>query len=143
MKKEITFWIGASAVSTIIVAAHPDVNFKQMALVAVLAIVLWLCGYVFERHFALDEWSESPVPKQQKWIASFIFYGLGICLSLYLDFGYWYTIIGAVIILAGFPDDEKFPTRQEWFEIFKVALAFLIIASLVVFLFQFINFFPA
>ena len=114
-----------------------------MALVAVLAIVLWLCAYFFERHFALDEWSESPVPKQQKWIASFIFYGLGICLSLYLDFGYWYAIIGAVIILAGFPDDEKLPTRQEWFEIFKVALAFLIIASLVVFLFQFINFFPA
>ena len=56
MKKEITFWIGASAVSTIIVAAHPDVDFKQMILVAMLAIVLWLCGYVFERSLAQDPW---------------------------------------------------------------------------------------
>ena len=143
MKKEITFWIGASAVSTIIVAAHPDVDFKQMILVAMLAIVLWLCGYVFERSLAQDPWSESPVPKQKKWIASLIFYGLCICLSVYVDLGYWYVVIGAIIIIAGFPNDEKLPRHQEWFEIFKVALAFLIIASLFVFLFQFIEFFPA
>ena len=143
MKKEIIFWVGAAIASTIIVAAHPDANLKQMLLVAVLAIVLWLCGYVFERHFALDEWSESPVPKQQKWIASLIFYGLGICLSLYVDLGYWYAIIGAVIIIAGFPDDEKLPTRQEWLKIFESAIIFALMASLFVFLFRFINFFPA
>ena len=143
MKKEIIFWIGASIVSTIIVAAHPDVNFKQMILVAVLSLVLWICGCFFERSLALDPWSESPVPKHQKWIASFIFYGLSICLSLYLDLGYWYAAIGAVIIIAGFPDDEKLPTRQEWFKIFESALIFALVAFSIAFLFQFIEFFPA
>ena len=143
MKKEITFWIGASAVSTIIVAAHPEANFKQMILVAVLAIVLWLCGYFFERSLAPDPWSESPVPKQQKWIASLIFYGLGICLSLYLDFGYWYAAIGAVIIIAGFPDEKHLPTRQVWFKIFESAIIFALIAYLVAFLFHMIDFLPA
>lgn len=143
MKKELIFWSATFVVSTILVAAHPETNFKQMILVAVLALVLWLCGYVFERSLAPDPWSESPVSKQKKWIASLIFYGLGICLSLYLDLGYWYAVIGAVIIIAGFPDEKQLPTRQEWFEIFKVALAFLIIASLVVFLFHMIEFLPA
>ena len=143
MKKEIIFWIGASIVSTIIVAAHPDVNFKQMILVAVLSLVLWICGYFFERSLALDPWSESPVPKQQKWIASLIFYCLNICLSLYIDLGYWLALIGAIIIIAGFPDDKKLPTRKEWFRIFEIAIIFAIVAFLVAFLFHVINFLPA
>ena len=143
MKKEIIFWSGASIVSTIIVAAHPDVDFKQMILVAMLAIVLWLCGYFYERSFAPDPWSESPVPKQKKWIASLIFYGLGICLSVYVDLGYWYVVIGAIIIIGGLSDDKKFPTLQEWFKIFESALIFALVAFSITFLFQFINFFPA
>ena len=42
MKKELIFWSATFVVSTILVAAHPEANFKQMILVAVLAIVLWL-----------------------------------------------------------------------------------------------------
>lgn len=143
MKKEIIFWSGVSIVSTIIVAAHPDVDFKQMILVAVLSLILWVCGYVFERSMAPDPWSESPVPKQKKWIASLIFYGLNICLSLYIDLGYWFAAIGAVIIIGGFPDDKKLPTRKEWFRIFEIAIIFAIIAFLVAFLFQVITFWPA
>ena len=143
MKKEIIFWSGASIVSTIIVAAHPDVDFKQMILVAVLSLILWLCGYVFERSMAPDPWSVSPVPKQKKWIASLIFYGLNICLSLYIDLGYWFAAIGAVIIIGGFPDDKKLPTRKERFRIFEIAIIFAIVAFLVAFLFQVITFWPA
>ena len=143
MKKEIIFWSGASIVSTIIVAAHPDVDFKQMILVAVLSLILWLCGYVFERGMAPDPWSVSPVPKQKKWIASLIFYGLNICLSLYIDLGYWFAAIGAVIIIGGFPDDKKLPTRKEGFRIFEIAIIFAIVAFLVAFLFQVITFWPA
>ena len=76
MKKELIFWSIVSAVSTVISAIHPEANFNLMILVAVLSLVLWLCGYVFERSMAPDPWSESPVPKQKKWIACLIFYGL-------------------------------------------------------------------
>ena len=105
--------------------------------------MLWLCGYVFERSLAQDPWSESPVPKQKKWIASLIFYGLGICLSVYVDLGYWYVVIGAIIIIGGLSDDKKFPTLQEWFKIFESALIFALVAFSITFLFQFIEFFPA
>lgn len=143
MKKEIIFGIILFVVSTFLVAVHPAANFNLMILVAVLSLVLWLCGYVFERGMALDPWSESPVPKQQKWIASLIFYCLNICLSLYVDLGYWFAAIGAVIIIGGFPDDKKLPTRQEWFRIFEIAIIFAIVAFLIIFLFQFITFLPA
>lgn len=142
MKKFFIFWVNAAIASTIIVAAHPDVDFKQMILVAVLSLVLWICGYFFERSLAPDPWSESPVPKQKKWIASLIFYGLSICLSVYVDLGYWYVAIGAIIIIGGLSDDKKFPTRQEWFKIFESALIFALVAFSITFLFQFINFFP-
>lgn len=143
MKKELIFWIALFVVSTFLVAVHPAVNFNLMILVAVLSLVLWVCGYVFERSMAPDPWSESPVPKQKKWIASLIFYGLNICLSLYIDLGYWFAAIGAVIIIGGFPDDKKLPTRKEWFRIFEIAIIFAIIAFLVAFLFQVITFWPA
>ena len=143
MKKELIFWIALFVVSTFLVAVHPAVNFNLMILVAVLSLVLWVCGYVFERGMAPDPWSESPVPKQKKWIASLIFYGLNICLSLYIDLGYWFAAIGAVIIIGGFPDDKKLPTRKEWFRIFEIAIIFAIVAFLVAFLFHVITFLPA
>lgn len=143
MKKELIFWIAPFVVSTFLVAVHPAVNFNLMILVAVLSLVLWVCGYVFERSMAPDPWSESPVPKQKKWIASLIFYGLNICLSLYIDLGYWFAAIGAVIIIGGFPDDKKLPTRKEWFRIFEIAIIFAIVAFLVAFLFQVITFWHA
>ena len=133
MKKELIFWSIVSAVSTVISAIHPEANFNLMILVAVLSLVLWLCGYVFEQSMAPDPWSESPVPKQKKWIACLIFYGLNICLSLYIDLGYWFAAIGAVIIIGGFPDDKKLPTRKEWFRIFEIAIIFAIVAFLVAF----------
>lgn len=143
MKKELIFWIALFVVSTFLVAVHPAVNFNLMILVAVLSLVLWVCGYFFERSLAPDPWSESPVPKQKKWIASLIFYGLNICLSLYIDLGYWFAAIGAVIIIGGFPDDKKLPTRKEWFRIFEIAIIFAIVAFLVAFLFHVITFLPA
>lgn len=129
-------------ISSINMVINPDITVKQCLMVIVLSLLVLKFGYDIERIFAPDDWSESVLSSQRVWLSVLMFFAASIGIFVFSMSEYMLILLGVGCFIVPM-DDKRLPTRQEWSKIIKIALSFAIMAAIIIFLFQFIEIFPA